>query len=119
MLVFFNETTSNIIDVTVRGGEVVTIVCLAKRKQSIDMILEFVMTDEWVLWYKSKAFSQPKEISRAPCKSFPGHESALRNIYNPPSPSKAEMKWLHMSCRIVWNSHTKYGATVKTRDSFA
>jgi hypothetical protein len=46
MLVFFNETTSNIIDVTVRGGEVVTIVCLAKRKQSIDMILEFVMTDE-------------------------------------------------------------------------
>jgi hypothetical protein len=46
MLVFFNETTINIIDVTVRGGEVVTIVCLAKRKQFIDVILEFVMTDE-------------------------------------------------------------------------
>jgi hypothetical protein len=46
MLVFFNGTTSNIIDVTVRGGEVVTIVCLTKRKQSIDMILKFVMNDE-------------------------------------------------------------------------
>jgi hypothetical protein len=63
MLVFFNGTTSNIIDVTVRGGEVVTIVCLTKRKQSIDMILKFVMTMSDFSDTSQRPFPSERKIS--------------------------------------------------------